>query len=382
MNISNNMFGFHLMIVVNDAGFFLSHRLPIAKQAIVLGAKVSLICPPSQHIKTIENEGIAVIELPLVRGSSSLVSELSAFLKLFKVIKSKKPDLIHAITAKPIIMAGAIARLIDIPLVSAISGLGHVFIDQHWRTRLIRYLVVSGYKLALNRNLAHTIFQNSDNIDLFRESGISVEPFDIIPGSGTDLLSFDPTRSSNVRLQVNLPARMLRTKGVYEFVEAARILSREQVAADFMLTGDPDPANPASVSKAQLETWSAEGVVQWQPHRADIENVIHSSDIIVLPSYNEGFPKTIIDASAGGRPVVTTNVTGCRDAIIPNETGLLVDKGDAKDLAAKILILIADDKLRLAMGERARLHAAENFSIDYVVDQHMQIYNKSLGRLS
>ena len=372
--------GDRLLYIVNDAGFFCSHRLPIALAARAEGYDVAVACPGDGKAARITDAGIAHIDLPLGRGKLDPAGEVVAVRALDRVVAGFAPALVHLITSKPIIYGGLVTRRRRIPAVAAVSGLGHVFIDDSAKSRLLRRAALLGYRLAMDRPGLHPIFQNRDNLALFEQAGAVREAPTLIRGSGADLARFDPAPVANRVPRLVLPARMLYAKGVAEFVEAARMLRARGVAAEFVLVGDPDPANPASIPEAQLRAWHAEGVVSWEGYRSDIEEVMRQSDIVVLPSHNEGFPKTLVDAAAAGRAVVTNDVTGCRDAIIPGETGLLVRPLDAEDLMRGMRELIEDSDRRLAFGAAARKLAEEHYAIEAIVAQHLDLYRKALGR--
>jgi len=369
-----------LLYVVNDAGFFLSHRLPIALAARDAGYDVAIACPADDKSSKIIAAGLRHIELPLPRGGLGPLGELRAILALDRLFASFKPDLAHLITSKPIIYAGLVSRRRGIPAVAAVSGLGHVFIDGGLKAKMLRPLALLGYRLAMGRKGLFPIFQNRDNLALFRDAGALREEPTLIRGSGTDLAMFDPEPADNLVPRLVLPARMLFAKGVAEFVEAARILRARGIKAEFVLVGDPDPANPASIPQKQLEAWNADGVIRWEGYRADIDAVLKDSDIVVLPSHNEGFPKTLVDAAAAGRAVVTNDVTGCRDAVIPDETALLAAAHDAADLADTMQRLIEDRDLRLSMGRAGRALAQEHYAIERIVQQHLDLYRKALDQ--
>lgn len=368
-----------ILYLVNDAGFFLSHRLPIALEAQRRGFEVAVACPSDRNSIRLPGIGIRHIDVPMPRGRGKAVAELRAMAIVHRVLRRERPNLVHLITSKPVIVGGIAARLHRVPSVAAISGLGHIFIDNSLRSRIVRRLVLFGYGAALKGRSAFPIFQNGSNLDLFARAGLCGGGATLIRGSGTDLARFDPTPSGNATPAVVLPCRMLWTKGVAEFVEAAGILRRKGMNATFVLVGDPDPSNPASIDHETLERWSGSGDVTWIGYRSDIETVLKGADIVVLPSYLEGLPKTLVDAAAAARPVVTTDVPGCRDAIVPGETGLLARPRDAVDLADKIRLLLEDARLRDRMGKAARLFAETTFDINSIVEQHLQLYWKAIA---
>lgn len=370
-----------LLFVVNDAGFFITHRLPLAVAMRNRGHEVAVACPADNKVAQLEAEQLIHLDVPLARRETGPLGELRALWVLRRQIHQFSPDLVHLITAKPIIYGGLLTRWQKIPTVAAFSGLGHVFSDDGLSARVLRAVVLAGYRMALNRPGVFAIFQNGENRDLLQNHKALREQSTMIRGSGTDLQRFDPSPAANPIPVVVLPARMLFSKGVADFVEAARILQRQDIAARFILIGAPDASNPASVPQAQLQAWHDEGIVEWQGYRADIEAALQESDLVVLPSfYGEGLPKSLVDAAAAGRAVVTSDVAGCRDAIVHGETGLLARPQDTADLAARIKELLTDPERRLAMGRAGRKLAETDFAIEHIVADHLALYDRALSQ--
>ena len=368
-----------LLFIAPDAAFFVSHRLNLAAAAVKQGYRVAVACPPGPAVADIIGAGSEHIPFSVMRRSTNAFREMGTILAMGRAIRSFGPDLVHLITSKPILYGGAWCRLLGIPSVSAVSGLGYLFVTSSVHARILRRLVKAGYRLALNGPKSYVIFQNKDDLALFRSSGIVIhDRVSLIPGSGTDLTVFQQTRLPPGRTVVALPARMIGDKGVREFIEAARILRSNGVDASFQLIGDPDPGNPTTLTEAELRSYVAEGLVEWQPHTADIAGALAKAHIVALPSYREGFPKTLIDAAAAGRASVTTDVPGCRDAIIEGKTGLLCRARDGVDLAKVLRPLIEDRELQQRMGAAARQHAETSFDIDSVTVDHLKLYDAAI----
>ena len=262
-------------------------------------------------------------------------------------------------------------------MVAAISGLGTVFIDRDRSRSLMRRGIDWFYRFALGHPNAKVIFQNPDDRSVLIEmEAVRDEQAALIRGSGVLLADYPMRLEPESVPVVTFAARLLRDKGVREFVEAARVLKVRGVAARFWLAGSTDPGNLTSISEDDLALWGKEGLVEILGYRGDIPDVFADSNIIVLPSYREGLPKALIEAAACGRAVVTTNVPGCRDAIEPDTTGLLVPVRDASALADAIQSLIEDPQRRKQMGASGRAFAEREFSIERVVDAHLSIYEK------
>lgn len=364
-----------LLFVVNVDWFFVSHRLPIAIEAIKNGFEVHLACAITDKRELLENVGIIVHDTPLTRSGLNIIFELKTLILLHKVVKKVKPDIVHSITIKPIIYANIISRLLGVKKrVSSISGLGYVFIDNSVKTKCIRRVVSSLYKVAL-KNIDAVIFQNSSD----RAIVSSLNAFDdsksiMVRGSGVDLRQFILSQEPVYDKVVMFVGRFLKDKGIIEFVKSAQLLRLKNVNARFVLVGGIDALNPNSITKLELDSWVNEGFIEHWGYSANISEDLNQANIVVLPSYREGLPKSLLEAAAAQRAVVTTDVPGCRDAIEPNETGLLVEVKNPQALAEGILKLLNDNELRKKFAENGRLLAEKEFNIKDVVKTHMHIY--------
>jgi len=368
-----------LLFVAGDAAYFVSHRLPIALAAKEVGYDVHVACGDSAFGIDLGEHGISYHKIRLVRGGLNPVTELWSAWSLWRLFRRLRPSLVHLIAIKPVLYGGIAARLAGVPaVVSAVSGLGSIFIEGGGlKTILIRVVAVPMYRIALRHSRQRVIFQNPDDRKkLIGVAGISESKTVLIRGSGVDLKRY-PYRVEPPGFRiVTMASRLLRDKGVYEFVDAARALRAKGAQARFWLIGAPDVRNPTSISSQQVALWQQEGVVECLGHRSNVPQLYSQSHVIVLPSYREGLPKSLIEAAACGRPVVTTDVPGCRDAIEENVTGLLVPPRDAKSLEEGLARLLADDAMRRCMGRAGRELAEREFQIEKVVAAHLQIYDQ------
>jgi glycosyltransferase involved in cell wall biosynthesis len=365
-----------LLFVVNADWFFVSHRLPIAIEALRQGYEVHVAAPITDKLDAMRSRGLVVHPLLMNRRSMSPAAEARTFLQLLRVLRDVRPDVVHLVTPKPVLYGGIAARLAGTPgVVAAVSGLGFVFIAKGWKAGAVRFLVRRMYRLALGKRNLTVIVQNPDDHEsLTRVAALKREKLVMIPGSGVDLTTYSPAPPPRGTPVVVMACRLLRDKGVHEFVAAARILRERGVASRFLLVGDPDPGNPTTVSEADLAAWREEGVVELTGYRADVAQVFASAHVVVLPSYREGLPKVLIEAAACGRAVVTTDVPGCRDAVEPNVTGLLVPPRDAVALADAVERLVLDVDLRECMARAGRELAERRFAIQNVVSAHLDVY--------
>jgi glycosyltransferase involved in cell wall biosynthesis len=363
------------MIVPPNAGFFLSHRVALAAGAQRAGFQVVVACPVGPGVDRLPALGIEHHEIPLSRGARNLLADIASLFALTRLFNQRHPDVVHLVTAKPALLGGWAAALTRRPALISITGLGFVFSQRSMVARLLRRALLLGYRTALDRAGNHVVFQNTDDRCEFESSGLMRRAHSsIVPGSGTDLTAIRPRALPKGPPVVAFPARLLRDKGVLEFVEAARRLREHPSQPIFRLIGDPDPGNPTSIPESIIRGWVREGIVEWIGYQDDINDFLSRVHVVVLPSYREGFPKTLIDAAAAGRAAVTTDVPGCRDALVVNVTGLLVPVGDAAALTVAIASLL-DDPARMArMGAAARRHAVDHFGVERVVAHHVEVY--------
>lgn len=370
-----------LLICVNVDWFFLSHRLAIAQKASCNGFEVHVATCITSRKEELESYGFIVHNIPVVRGKSSLLLEIKSFISFVRLFSRIKPDLVHLITIKPVLYGGIAARLTSVKnVVVAISGLGHVFISSGFLAKFRVFFIGLIYRYALNHINLAVIFQNKDDQVLIAKlAHLRDESIYLIPGSGIDLESYKYTAENTAQTIVIMVSRLLTEKGVVEYVEAASSLKRIYPNVKFQLVGSVDEGNPASIPDDLINKWAQQGYVEILGHSDDVALLLSRAHIVVLPSYREGFPKVLIEAAACGKPIITTDVPGCRDAIIPDVTGVLVPVRNVKDLIIQIERFILDKKLRIQMGKEGRLLAEKKYSIEQVVDTHLIIYRKVLG---
>jgi len=367
-----------LLIVTNVDWFFLSHRLPVALGALSRGYEVHVAASLTGPIERLESYGFIVHSIEMHRSASGLLSSTRLFFDFLHLFRSLKPDVLHLVTIKPILVGGLAARWAGVGgVVYAISGLGHVFVAQGVMGSLRRAAVRAWYRLVLGARNMRVIFQNQDDRrELQAVAPLQPHEVVMIPGSGVDLSLYANRPLPPSVPMVLMAARLLATKGVREFVQAAELLHRAGVQARFCLVGDTDPANPASITEHEVAHWKQAGVVEVLGYRDDIAALMAQAHVVVLPSYREGFPKVLIEAAACGRAIVTTDVPGCRDAVLPGSTGLLVPPRNAEALAQAIRRLVDDPDACSQMGQAGRLHAEKTYDITAVVATHLRVYQE------
>jgi glycosyltransferase involved in cell wall biosynthesis len=371
----------HILFLVTEDWYFCSHRLSLARAALAAGYAVSVATRVREHGEMIEAAGLRLIPLKLSRRSRHLARETRLLYDLFRLYRREKPDLVHQVALKPVLYGTLAARLAGVPaIVNALAGLGFLFVSERRMARILRPVAELAFRRLLNHANTRTILQNPDDLHLLAQRRILEARFArLIRGSGVDLARFRARPEPEGPPLVILPARMLWDKGVGEFVAAAQRLRSEGIRARLALVGDRDAENPSAIASAQLQEWHRSGVVEWWGQRTDMERVFADCHVVCLPSYREGLPKALLEAAASGRPIVTTDVPGCREIVREGENGLLVPKGDPIALAAALRRLIEDPDLRHRMGKRGSAIAASEFSLDEVIRQTLALYQEMLG---
>lgn len=366
--------------MVNTPEFFLSHRLPLAVAAQKAGYAVHVATADGPDLQGIHLQGFTHHIVPFARSGQNPFSELAVLLCLVKLFWRVKPALVHLITIKPVLYGGIAARLAGInSVVSAVSGLGTVFIAFSVASHARRWLVTRMYRAAFKQKRLAVIFQNRDDLEVLLGSrSLRIEQARIIRGSGVALDDYPCLVEPDGKPVVVMASRLLKDKGVLEFIEAANILCDRGLSVEMRLIGTPDPGNPTSVTQQELDQWAAEGQIELLGYRKDIAMQYAAANIVCLPSYREGLPKSLVEAAACGRSIVTTDVPGCRDAITPDVTGLLVPVKDPEALANAIQVLIENPEFRQKMGQAGRSLAEDAFAIEKIVEQHMCIYRELL----
>ena len=373
-----------LMYLISEDWFFCSHFFERAVAARDAGYDVVVMAREQAHGQKIRTAGIRLLPVNFNRRGINPVKELALLLRIYLAYRRERPDVLHHIATKAVLY-GSLAAIFFLrkpAIVNAPVGMGYVFSSREWLARLLRPILRLGYRLLLNPRRSRVIFENPDDVAHFVENGV-VHPADavLIRGAGVDVRTFRPADFSAEPTVVALVARMLRDKGVYEFVEAAHRLHDAGVAARFVLVGDPDPENPASIPLQQLRSWHGHKGVEWWGWREDMVSTWHHAHIACLPSYREGLPKALLEAAACGLPIVTTDAVGCREVVRNGDNGLLVPIGDARALAQALHILIADADLRRRMGKQSRARAEREFSSEQVVSETLAVY-RSLVTMS
>ena len=366
-----------ILFIANVDWFFISHRLILAEEAIKNGYDVTVACTDTGRKSEIERIGAKFVDFRFERSGTNPFKELATLLKFYKLYKTENPDAVHHITLKPITYGSVIARFMKIPVLNAVSGLGFNFTEDKngLSTKLMTSLMKFGFK---NKNLV-CIFQNEDDRATVKNRGIIDDKtkVEMIKGAGVDLEEFAyslPTERD--KLSIILPARLLWDKGIQEFYDASTILkSNYKGRVEFKVIGVADIDNKAGVTEEELQRWVDKGYFSRVDYQKNMVPIYTESDVVVLPSYREGMPKTLLEACSIGRPIVTTDAIGCRECVDEGVNGFKVPIKNSKELAAKISTLVDDRELRLKMGSESRKKAEREFDVKDVISKHLKIYD-------
>jgi len=369
-----------LLFVVTEDWYFHSHRLPLAQAALDAGYAVAVATRVNAHRAAIEACGCEVIPLrKLRRRSLNPLREIGTVIELVGVYRRWRPDIVHQVALKPVLYGSLAARLAGVrSSVSALAGLGFVYSSRTSLARILRPLINSALRFALNQRGSVAIVQNDDDAAMLRSLGLADKSaVEVIRGSGVDLERFCPAQGPATSPPiVMLASRTLWDKGVGEFVEAAKRLQAEGTDVRFVLVGGRDEENPTAIPADTLTAWQRAGVIEWWGQRDDMADVLRQATIVCLPSYREGLPKVLLEAAACAKPIVATDVPGCRDVVEPGTTGLLVPSHDAAALADALRTLLSDTALRERMGREARRRVAAQFSLAAVQSATLELYRK------
>ena len=367
------------ILFANTDWYLYNFRRSLAAALREEGHEILLVSPPGPYGEKLQSLGFRWIAAPMERTSLNPMREIALLGWLWRLMREERPDVVHGFTIKCAVYGALVGRLVEAGRINAVAGMGYVFISDSLKARLLRPSLRLLMRAALGGERARLILQNPDDVQLFEKARIvRSEQIRLLRGSGVDCSRFlppsDERASAEAPLRVVLAARMLWDKGVGEFVEAARLLKSEGRPLRFILAGVPDPGNPAAIAEETLLGWQTEGLVEWLGHVADMPKLLAEADIVVLPSYREGLPKSLIEAAACARPLITTDAPGCREVVTHGVDGLLVPVRDAEALARAIAKLQDDAALARRLGEAAREKALADFDERVVIKQTLAVY--------
>ncbi|MBF0236063.1 MAG: glycosyltransferase family 4 protein [SAR324 cluster bacterium] len=372
-----------VLIYINNVDwYFCLHWLERAKAARNSGYEVWVFVPITDPkvSEKIRSNNLHIIDIKLNRTGVNPFKELHTFIDLYRKIKGVSPDFIHNITVKPNIYGSLIGKILHVPVVSSVTGLGFVFLNQSFRGAILRFIVKGLYRVVCTPNKCRLLFENKDDQYLMVSEGlITLNKTNYVPGAGinTDKFAYHDELTT-LPVRILYAGRILWDKGIQELVDASDILKKRQLAFEIIVAGIIDIDNPSSISESNLNEWQRKNLIKWIGPQTNMPELIASTHIVVLPSYREGLPSILAEAASCGRPIVATDVPGCREIVRHEENGLLVPPKNSEALANALERLIKDPEMRRKMGERGRQIVINNFSDKIVIEKTLEIYRELL----
>jgi len=369
-----------LVYLVTEDWYFVSHRLPMARAARDAGYEVHVLTNVNQHGHIIQNENFHLHPLQWRRGSLHPADLIAIIRQIRGLYRALRPDIAHHVALQPAVI-GSLAAL-GLPMVSlnALAGLGYAFSSTDAKARMVRIVLAALLRRLLNRKRVAVLVQNPDDRAMMETLGVSGDRIFLIPGSGVDTEHLQPLPEPDGPITVAYVGRLLEDKGLRTLVAASALLNERGRPVRVLIAGEPDPANPTSVLAEEIERWRARRDLSLLGYVADIRQVWAAAHIAVLPSRREGLPKSLLEAAACGRPMIASDVPGCREIVRPGIDGLLVPPDDAAALADAIERLASDAELRRKFSVAARHLAEEEYSSALIGRQIVALYDRLIGR--
>ena len=368
-----------LIFLVTELGYFCSHRLKLALAAKQAGFEVGVVtnCDQRPQLSRYETQlrELDIYHLPFHRSRLNPYWEIKTLWQIWAIYRQIRPDIVHQVALKPAIYGTFCGLLAGIPrIVSALGGMGYLFTHRSLKSFVIRPFLAFAFWILFNNRHCTLILQNPDDVELMT-SFVNCDKIHLIRGVGVDLELFHPTQEPPSHPpKALMVSRLLWSKGIGELVEAARMLKHQDVPLEIQVAGDIDPQNTASVSPEILRSWKEENAITWLGPVEDIPALYATSHIAVLPSYREGLPKSLLEAAACGKPIVTTDVPGCREVVAQYRNGFLVAMKNAGALATALKELTESPELRMKMGRLGREKMEQEFDEKKIIAETMNLY--------
>lgn len=366
----------HIVFSANTSYNVYNFRLGLMRALLGEKYRVTIVAPEDDTTSLLIREGCGFVPVRMDSKGTHPLRDYAYFRRLLKIYKTLKPDVVLHATVKPNIYGSLAARFAKVPCINNVSGLGTAFIRENFISKLVRKL----YKISFETP-AKVFFQNPDDRNLFLEKKlVRDEITELLPGSGVDVNKFKAEyRLPEDRFIFLLIARLLRDKGIQEYAEAAAVVKKQEPTAEFLLLGPPDFESKYGISEKYLDSVKKSGVVTYLGATNDVTPFIERAHCVVLPSYREGTPRSLTEAASMGRPLVTTDVPGCREVVRHEVNGFLCRAADATDLAEAMLRMCRSDRTALErMSKNSRKIAEEKFDENIVIEKYL----KAIGTIS
>ena len=367
----------HLVYVITEDWFFASHFLDRAKAAVDKGYKVSVITRCRETAREFRKYSLTPINIEFSRRGLNPITELLTIFQLRTILKRIKPDIVHNVALKPVVLGSLAAQFAGVQnIVNAPVGMGYVFTSEENKARILRPIVNALIRYSLGRQVRRVIIENNDDFNNLVAGGFAKkDSIALIKGAGVDTKKFGYKPEPDGQVRVIMVSRLLRDKGVQEFIDAAKLVKARESTVQFVLVGAVDEGNPTSLTADQLTDLRKSRDVTWLGARTDIAELLAASHVACLPSYREGLPKSLIEAASAGRPIVTTDVPGCREVVTHMVNGLLIQPRDVTALATAIEKLVNDPQLRQSMGKENRQKAESEYANEMIIAQTHSVYD-------
>lgn len=368
-----------LLFFITEDWYFSMHFLNIALAAKDNGWEVTLVCNTGQKGENAMSQIIAsklnFFPIKLSRSNISPLQDLKTLIKVFKLIKESKPDVIFSVAIKPILIGGVLAKFYEIPFLGMMTGLGYVFSSDSFKAKLIRPFVKFSLRSIFNTRSNKLLVLNREDENWAKlnilKNNSEVER---LPGVGVDTKKFFPSKVKANIFTIAYVGRMLSDKGVFELISAIKHLKEKNFKVELMMAGAPDPSNPASIDEKLLLKWEKEGLCKYFGHINNIHEFLQSAHVFILPSYREGLPTSVIEAAAAGLPAIVCDVPGCREAVIDKKTGIIVSPKDPKALSEAISYFYQNPQIIEEMGQASRKFANDYFSQPIVNEKMLKLF--------
>jgi glycosyltransferase involved in cell wall biosynthesis len=373
-----------ILLFANTDWYLYNFRASLIERLSSDDNEVILVAPAGEYFTRLEAKNVKCFAIDWRRGRFSPWRELKVVFQLIRIYRQTKPTIAHHFTLKCIVYGTVASTVAGVPgVVNSITGLGYAFISDKIRTKGLRFCLTYVLRLVAKKKNSHLVVQNKADERLIQKvTRVSSHELHLIHGSGVNLEKYKPASSrSGSTKKVLMAARLLKDKGVREFIGAAREILERRGDTEFVLAGDLDHGNPASIRQPEIDSWKTIRGLTMAGHVRDIIPILQESDIFVLPSYREGFSKVLLEAAACQLPIVTTNVPGCKEIVDDGRTGILVDAGSVSSLVEAINRLLDSHETRLAMGKLGRAKICESFDEATIVSQTYSVYDRILRAL-
>jgi glycosyltransferase involved in cell wall biosynthesis len=365
-----------ILISINTSWNIINFRLGLLQALQKEGYQIIVLAPKDNYSELFQNYDFEYYDIEMNNKGTNPIEDLKLTISYYKILKKIKPNLMLNYTIKPNVYGTIAANLLKIPTINNIAGLGTLFVNENFITKIAKYL----YKYSQDK-ASKVFFQNNEDFELFTSLKlVDIKKSDVLPGSGINTEKFQPIeKTKNLdKIVFLLISRMLWDKGVGEYVEAARILTKKYTNVEFQLLGFLDVVNKSAISKEQMDTWEKERIINYLGTSDNVKNEISNADCMVLPSfYREGTPRTLLESASMAKPIVTTDNIGCKDVVNDGETGYLCKIKDSIDLALKLeLIINMSEEERKIMGQKGREKIKKEFDEKIVIDKYIDAIKK------